>query len=521
MPTRRDFLTKLGQAGGFSAAYVMMQSLGLLSPPASYASVLRLSPESGKGKRVVILGAGIAGMVAGMELRKAGYQCHILEARRRAGGRNWTIRNGTRVDLTDGTSQTCHFEEGHYFNAGPARLPSHHHTILGYCHEFGVQLEVEVNTSRSSLLQSDKLNGGHPVEQRQVLNDTRGHVAELLAKCVQRNALDQELTKHDKERMLEFLRIYGDLSPDYFYKGSSRSGYRVMPGAGDVNGVLRDPLDMTALLDANLWNNLYFDEVFDMQPTMFQPVGGMDKVAGALEKQVSKMIRFGAVVEQIRKTGQGVRIVYHDDKSGPGQSIEADYCICTLPVTILKTLDTDFSPDLKSAIQRINYDSAFKIAWESRRFWEQDDGIYGGLSYPENLKGVVWYPSAELFSPRGVVIGGYGIENGTDFETMDMPAKLQASRAAIEGLHPGHSRELTNPVYVSWGHVAYNLGSWVSGFGRKSVDSYEYLIRPDGPIYLAGDHTSHMVGWQEGAALSAHRAVTLIDQAVQSQNAAA
>src|SRR5579872_1499244 len=130
MPTRRDFLTKLGQAGGFSAAYVMMQSLGLLPPPASHASVLRLPPESGKGKRVVILGAGIAGLVAGMELRKAGYQCHILEARQRAGGRNWTIRNGTRVDLTDGTSQTCHFEEGHYFNAGPARLPSHHHTIL-------------------------------------------------------------------------------------------------------------------------------------------------------------------------------------------------------------------------------------------------------------------------------------------------------------------------------------------------------------------------------------------------------
>lgn len=519
MPTRRDFITKLGQAGGFSAAYVMMQSLGLLPPPASQASTLQLPPGSGKGKRVVILGAGIAGMVAGWELRKAGYQCQILEARQRAGGRNWTIRNGTRVELTDGSTQTCQFSEGQYFNAGPARLPSHHYTILGYCHEFGVPLEVEVNTSRSSLLQSDKLNGGHPVEQRQVLNDTRGHIAELLAKCVQRHALDQELTKDDNERMMEFLRIYGDLSPDYFYKGSSRSGYRVTPGAGEVNGVPRDPLDMSALLDANLWNNLYFDENFDMQPTMFQPVGGMDKLAHAFEQRLTKMIQFDACVEQIRKTTHGVRIVYHDRKRGDTKSVEADYCICTLPVTILKTLDTDFSADLKSAIQRVNYDSAFKIAWESRRFWEQDYDIYGGLSYPKELKGVVWYPSAELFSPRGVVIGGYGIENGTDFEKMDLRAKLQASSNAIENLHPGHSKELSNPVYVSWGHVAYNLGSWVTGFGRKS-DSYEYLIRPDGPIYLAGDHTSHLVGWQEGAALSAHRAASLIHESAQGQKTA-
>jgi len=265
MPTRREFLTRIGQVGGVSAAYVMMQSLGLLPAPQSHASTLQLPPESGKGKRVVILGSGISGMVSAWELRKAGYKCHILEARQRVGGRNWTIRDGTQVELTDGTSQTCHFSEGHYFNAGPARLPSHHYTILGYCHEFGVPLEVEVNTSRSSLLQCDRLNAGNAIEQRQVINDTRGHVSELLAKCIQRHALDEELSKDDKERMLEFLRVYGDLSPDYFYKGSPRAGYRVSPGAGDEAGTLRDPLDMSALLDANLWEATLFEEMFDMQ----------------------------------------------------------------------------------------------------------------------------------------------------------------------------------------------------------------------------------------------------------------
>ena len=103
MATRRRFLSQIGQAGGFGAAYVMMQSLGLLAVPPATASTVRLPENSGKGKSVVILGAGIAGLVAAWELIKAGYRCTVLEARNRAGGRNWTIRNGSRVEMTDGT----------------------------------------------------------------------------------------------------------------------------------------------------------------------------------------------------------------------------------------------------------------------------------------------------------------------------------------------------------------------------------------------------------------------------------
>src|SRR5579862_1492169 len=310
MTTRRNFLTQVGRAGGFGATYFLMQSLGLLPAPAAGASMVRLPENSGEGKTVVILGAGIAGMVAAWELSKAGYSCVILEARGRAGGRNWTIRNGTRVEMTDGTSQTCAWHEMSYFNAGPARLPSQHVTVLGYCHEFGVPLEVEVNASRSSLMQSAGLNGGRPVQQRQVASDTRGHVSELLAKAIGSGSLDQELSADDKERMLEFLRTYGDLSPDYFYKGSSRAGYKVWPGAGNQDGEIRDPLDMRALLDARLWDGLLYEEQFTWQATMFQPVGGMDRIPAAFEKRLAHLIRFHCAVEQIRKTRAGVRVAY-------------------------------------------------------------------------------------------------------------------------------------------------------------------------------------------------------------------
>jgi len=194
-------------------------------------------------------------------------------------------------------------------------------------------------------------------------------------------------------------------------------------------------------------------------------------------------------------------------------AIEADCCICAMPLSILKTIDTDFSPEFKQAIDAASYDSAYKIAWESRRFWERDYRIYGGISFPKQIVGVVWYPSANLFAEKGIIVAGYSIENGTEFANLDLAGKLAASRQAVEHLHPGCSSDLAKPVYVSWGHIPYNLGSWISHGGPKgSAVGLDRLLEPDGPIYMAGDHMSHIVGWQEGAALSAHRAVSQINQ---------
>src|SRR5580698_4856168 len=497
--SRRDFLMRVGQAGGYSAAFTMMQSLGLMPVTASAAPTVKHPEGSGKGTSVVILGGGIAGLSSAYELGKLGYTCTLLEARERVGGRNWTVRNGTKVDFTTGFTQKCAFAEGLYQNVGPARLPSVHKTMLGYCRELGVPLEVEVNTSRSAFLQANHLEGGKTVQNRQVEYDTRGHVSELLAKCIKRGALDQELTPDDKEQMVEFLQQYGALSPDLFYKGSARAGYKVSPGAGDTVGVPHDPLDMRALLSAHLWRELMEEDEIDWQATMFQPIGGMDQIPMAFKRKLGSVIRSRAEVVQIRQNEAGVKVVYRDLASGKNETVSADYCICALPLTILKTMDT-----------------AYKIAWESRRFWEQEANIYGGISFVRQPVDTVWYPSASLFSETGIILGGDGIENGSEFGQLpDTGSKLAASRHSIELLHPGCSKELKNPIYVSWGHIPYNLGSWVSQDYtvpdyNTAPSGYEVWIQPQGRNFMAGDHTSHIVGWQEGAALSAHRAVNMI-----------
>jgi monoamine oxidase len=450
------------------------------------------------------------------------------------------VRSSNKVIFTDGTMQTCTWDEGHYQNFGPARLPSIHTTILGYCRKLGVELQVEVNTSRSSFLQNDMANGGKPVVQRQAVNDTRGHVSELLAKCLHQGALDAEMSAEDRERMLAFLRIYGPLDQAGKYSGSDRAGYSKTAAAGDDVGVLSEPIDMHTLLDENFWQGMLFEETFDMQATMFQPVGGMDRIPYAFAKSLGDLVKYSSPVSEIRKTAKGVRIGY--TQKGMAKSIEADYCICAIPLTILKKTPNDFSVPVKKVIAECTYANAYKVAWESRRFWEQDYNIYGGLEFVNEGCSPIWLPSAGMFTPRGVLVSGYTDETVSAFGMMSIPEKFDESRKSIERLHPGHSKELEKPMYVGWKRVPYNEGSWIRSYGTvpapaqqppgvtqnrqtgaglqagaartQSNPGYETLIQPDGAIYFAGDHVSHIVGWQEGASLSALRAVRMIGDKV-------
>ena len=247
---------------------------------------------------------------------------------------------------------------------------------------------------------------------------------------------------------------------------------------------------------------------------MFQPVGGMDHIPKAFAKRLGEVVRYQAVVKKIRHNATGVTVTYRDEKTGKMETVHADYCISNIPLPVLRDVDADFSPDVQKIIDHSAFDQASKVAWESRRFWEMDYNIYGGISYLRQPVEIVWYPSAKMFSQTGVIVGGYADnEPGTPFgDLKTVEAKLAASRNAIELLHPGHGKELTKPMYVNWGKIQYALGGWLSDYSGNSV---ERLLEPDGNIYFVGDQTSKLSGWQEGAALSAYRCMNQIGTEVE------
>ncbi len=186
--TRRQFLEQVGLAGGSAALYETMTALGLINLPEAWAGPPELPQGSGRGKSVVILGAGIAGMTAAYELTRANYSCKIIELTDRAGGRNHTARRGTVIQEVNEkgveTEQVCNFDEGLYLNMGPGRLPYHHRRALHYCQALDVPLEVYVMETMANLFQSDKAFGGKPQIKRRIANDTQGYISEMLAKAV-------------------------------------------------------------------------------------------------------------------------------------------------------------------------------------------------------------------------------------------------------------------------------------------------------------------------------------------------
>jgi|SRR5262245_29371971 NADPH-dependent 2,4-dienoyl-CoA reductase/sulfur reductase-like enzyme len=102
LPSRRQFLEFVGRAGGATAVYNVMAAMGLIPVPTTYAGPPELEPGSGSGVRVVVLGAGLAGMTAAYELSKAGYVCAVLEARHVLGGQvrqNSQTQKMTRIVL--------------------------------------------------------------------------------------------------------------------------------------------------------------------------------------------------------------------------------------------------------------------------------------------------------------------------------------------------------------------------------------------------------------------------------------
>lgn len=134
--SRRDLLSLIGVTAGSAVMYQAMTSLGLAAE-SGYKGPIKLEGDP-KGATVLILGAGLAGMTAALELRNAGYKVQILEYNGRAGGRNWTIRGGDTFTELGGATQKCEFDEGLYINPGPWRIPYHHNGVLDYCKRLGV-----------------------------------------------------------------------------------------------------------------------------------------------------------------------------------------------------------------------------------------------------------------------------------------------------------------------------------------------------------------------------------------------
>lgn len=518
---RRDLLRMIGVTAGSAAMYQAMSSLGL----AAESTFKPPSPLQGapKGTTVLILGAGIAGMVAAYELRQAGYQVQVLEYNHRPGGRNWSLRGGDRFTELGGFTQHCQFAPGLYLNPGPWRLPHHHRGILSYCKKLGVPLEAFVQVNHNAYVHSAKAFGGKPQRYRTINADYRGHVAELLAKTTQQGKLEGQVTKEDQERLLESLRDWGALDKNLAYArgitSSNRRGFDKDPGGGvSARPLPSQPQGLHDVLGSGLWQALSMGEIYEFQTTLLQPVGGMGRIGEAFGRELQGLIRYDAKVTAIQQDATGVTVGY-EDTATPGQTLHAraDWCLCTIPLSILGQLPLNVGQPMADAIAAVPYAASVKVGLQfKRRFWEEDEHIYGGITYTDLPISNISYPSTDFHAAgKGVLLGAYMW--GLDAYEFTAMAPDQRVRKAVEygsQIHPQYTREFEHGVAVGWHRSPFTMGCFGVWSEEARARHYDNLCQIDGRIALAGEHASYLPAWQEGAVTSALDAIGRIHQRV-------
>jgi len=524
---RRDLLRMIGMTAGEAALYRAMSCLGHTAEPTVRAPLdLQGAPP---GASVLVLGAGIAGMTAAYELRNAGYKVQVLEYNDRPGGRNWSLRGGDSYTELGGAIQHCGFDRGLYFNPGPWRIPYHHQGILGYAKRLGVAVEPFVQINYNAYVHSQHAFDGRPQRYREVKADYQGHVAELLSKAIRREALNEELTAEDREKILTSLREWGALDSEYRYvigeSSSNRRGFR-KPSGGGPNGApeYSAPVGVAQTLDAGFWRRVAGGDELDRQTTLFQPVGGMGRIGEAFGRELAPLIRYQTRVVEIQQDDARVTVTF-EDTAAPGsrQTARAQWCVCTIPLSILSGIPLNVGSDMVAAIRAVPYAASFKIGLQfKRRFWEEDDQIYGGVTYTDLPISSISYPSCDYQSTgKGVLLGAYswGLD-AMEFTSMTPQERVRKAVAYGTQIHPQYATEFDNGISVAWHRVPFAMGCFGLWNTSTRAQHYEHLCAIDGRIVLAGDHVSYFNGWQEGAVSSALDAIARLHQRIVAQGSA-
>lgn len=527
--SRRRFLRAVGVSGGAGVMLATMGALDLaVTSDASHAGFSPPSPAdfslTGRAAgSVVILGGGVAGLAAAYELGKAGWNCTVLEAQNRIGGRSLTVRGGDEhVDL-DGHRQRVGYSEGQYFNAGPARIAQWMVT-MDYCRELGVPLEVFANHNSDAYIfrEGNGMKPGQPVRRRAAQSDVYGYVSELLAKATNQGALDQAMTPQDKEKLLAFLRDFGNVgnripgtqARDWRYLGGSQRGYTAWPGAAGVPFSRALPVPpLSQVFASEVGQELTFNVDFRHDHLMFQPVGGMDAIPLALAARVGPgRIKLGCLVTGVIDGPDRVAVTYREP-DGREQRIEADYCISTLPPNLMARVPHNLGPAVQNGLTTFRPTSAGKIGLEYRsRWWETQDRIYGGITETDMDITRIWYPSHGFHSQRGVVVGYYNTDEKADAYAALRPGEREA-RALAQGMKvhgPKYRTELLTSFSVAWTRVPHVEGAWMDI--PKDIDDpvFAPLVNGAGRVYFAGDWLSHVVSWQHGSLTSARKVVSAL-----------
>lgn len=465
------------------------------------------TPKPSRPLRIIIAGAGLAGLCAAYELEKRGHECVILEADgSHAGGRARTLR----------------LEDGLYGEAGAMRIPEVHKVTRHYVKELGLELRPFVASNDAAYFflrgQRARLRDVETLKKLYTLADSE---LKLSPSDLWKTAVGARL-----EKMSEAERA------DLLARSPATAGGRALDQMSlqqlcEAAGYSDDAMELLAVTSAQealmgsaatehlreemlkLWS-LSFDEI----------VGGTDRLPAAFAGKLKAKPRMACEIIRLEQGETRAAAVFRNrNNKNSEEREEGDFLICTLPLPVLGRIETPgFSGAKLRSIRQVTYDSSTKVlAVTKRRFWETDDGIYGGGSFTDLPTGTSWYPSdnaqakdAAVSARLSVFLASYTW--GQQARRLGMLEPAQRGETVLTHLQKVHP-QLAQPEMVkrtvswSWDRHPWSSGAFAWFNPGQHTALHRHLLEPEGRIHFAGEHASLSHTWMQGALESALRVV--------------
>lgn len=479
--TRRDFL----RVGGLAAGTLF------LTPPSRLAAQPGSLARQGPAKRVLIVGAGLAGLTAAYELSEAGHDVTILEARTRPGGRVRTLR--------------APFADGLHAELGAARIPDNHTWTLKYVRDFGLELApfYPDNGNFTTFLRNSRV--AIPPGESADLSD-----------------LPVELTEAEREGGLDglFGRAFGDVVD----QAEAQADWPPEALAPYDDMTIREFLarrglspDVYEALGATMAARHSALEVFRLirsghgSAVMHRIAGGSDLLPLAFAARLADRIRYGTPVVRLEQDGAGVRAICQH--LGRLLAVEADKMICTIPFTVLRHLEIAprFSAVKHQAIQEMGYGSLSRVTFQvRRRYWlDQGDNGFAHTDTP----GEIWDASFGQPGTRGLLQLYLQGPSSAYASIMTEEERIRYAIEQVEPVFPGLREVLEGAASHCWDNDPWTRGATRLMYPGQVATFHPHVAAPEGHIHFAGEHTSLWYAWMNGAIESGSRAAREVNEA--------
>jgi len=440
---------------------------------------------------VLVLGAGMAGLVAGYELLRRDCSPVILEARQRIGGRVHTIRDQA---------------PGLYAEVGAMRIPRIHSRTLRYCENFGLRLRQCVSGNPDALV--------HVAGHRMTAADAaRGLPAGIFppARHEQGRSNDElwdEATEEIRARLSQTgFAAFDELALKY--DGYSIRGFLKDEGWSEAAIERYGVLTATeSTLNTGILQELR-EVVGGAYADTQEIAGGMDQLPSAFYPHLKERIWLGTAVTAITQDDSSVTV--HATTGTGHRSFRGDYAICTVPFPVLRGIDIDppFSFAKQKAIRQLHYDAATKIFFQVRRpFWEESDHIHGGTTVTDLPIRRIVYPSGPVTpGQRAMLLASYTWgQDALRWSALAPDQRIELALRDVARIHPEVRAEFESGISYSWSQDPYAMGGYALFEPDQQTTLRDGIRRSEGRVHFAGEHCSSWPAWLEGAVESGQHA---------------